>query len=413
MRVGLISQWYPPEGVFIPSNLAHQLADRGHQVRVLTTFPSYPYGRVFPGWRQRWRHRETDGPVAIRRVPAYPSHDRSAARRALSHLSFGASSAAAGVRWLADVDVTYVYHPPPTSIAAAALLRAARRTPIVLHVQDLWPESVVQSGMAPTGWTGRGLGRSLGALMRRTYRLAEAVVVVISPAMAEQVVERGADPARVRVVWNWTDDALFRPVPVTADARAALGHRGRPTVMFAGNLGLLQGLETAIRAAAAVGDRIDLVLVGSGAGEDAARRLAADLGADNVRFLGRRPPEQMPQLYAAADWQLICLRDMPAVRSAVPSKLQAALACGAPVIASLGGDAATLVQSAGVGLTCAPEDWRALAGRFVEAGALPVAVRAEMGRRARQLYRERMSLRVGVDQFEDILTKAAAQGGRA
>ncbi|MFI7606158.1 glycosyltransferase family 4 protein [Micromonospora sp. NPDC049366] len=410
MKIGLISQWYPPEGVFIPGNLAEQLADRGHEVRVLTTFPSYPYGRIFPGWRQRWRHRENDGAVAVQRVPAYPSHDTSAARRALSHLSFGASSAAA-VGWLAGVDVTYVYHPPPTSIAAAAVLRLARRTPVVLHIQDLWPESVLGSGMAPTGRAGRTLERALGGFMRQTYRLADAVVV-ISQAMAEQVVARGADPDRVRVIWNWTDDALFRPVPVTEEARAILGHRGRTTIMFAGNIGLLQGIETAIRAAAAV-DRIDLVLVGSGAGEDAARRLAADLGADNVRFVGRRPADQMAELYAAADWQLVCLRDVPALRAAVPSKLQAALACGVPVIASAAGDTAALVRSAGVGLACPPEDWRALAERFVAAADLPDAARRELGDQARQVYQERMSLRVGVDQFEDVLTKVAAERGRA
>ncbi|TYB96175.1 glycosyltransferase family 4 protein [Micromonospora sp. WP24] len=412
MRIGLISQWYPPEGAIIPGKLARELAERGHEVRVLTTFPSYPYGRVYPGWRQTWRHRETDGAVRIRRVPAYPSHDTSALRRALSHLSFGASSATVGVRWLSGVDVTYVYHPPPTSVAAAALLRVARRTPIVLHVQDLWPESVMHSGMAPTGRGGRALERTVGGLMRRTYRLADTVVA-ISPTMAERVVARGADPAKVRVVWNWTDDALFRPVPATDEARAALGHRGRCTVMFAGNLGLLQGLETAIRAAAAARDRVDLVMVGSGADEDRARRLAAELGAENVRFVGRRPAEQMADLYAAADWQLVCLRDVPALRAAVPSKLQAALASGVPVVASVGGDTAALIRSTDVGLVSPPEDWRALAERFAEAATLPAAVRQEMGHRARQVYQERMSLRVGVDQFEDILTKAAAQRGRA
>ena len=328
MRIGLISQWYPPEGVFIPGNLARQLAGRGHEVKVLTTFPSYPYGRVFPGWRQRWRHRETEGPVMVRRVPAYPSHDTSTVRRALSHLSFGATSAVAGARWLADVDVTYVYHPPPTAVAAAALQRAARRTPIVLHVQDLWPESVTQSGMAPTGRAGRWLERSIGALMRGTYRLADAIVV-ISPTMAERVVAGGADPDRVRVVWNWTDDALFRPVPVTDEARAVLGHRQRCTVMFAGNLGLLQGIETAIRAAAAASDRMDLVLVGSGAGEDGARRLAADLGADNVRFIGRRPPEQMAELYAAAQLATFvpARRTRPARRRPVEAAGRVGLRC--------------------------------------------------------------------------------------
>ncbi|MFD2766146.1 glycosyltransferase family 4 protein [Micromonospora eburnea] len=412
MRVGLVSQWYPPEQALIPNSLAQGLAEWGHEVRVLTTFPSYPYGRIYPGWRQRWRHQETQGRVMVRRVPAYPSHDTSAVRRALSHLSFGVSSAVGGIGWLRPVDVTYVYHPPPTAIAAAALARMASRTPMVLHVQDLWPESVLESGMAPAGRTGRALERGVEALMRTAYRLA-AAIVVISPGMADRVVAGGADPSRVRVVWNWTDDHLFRPVPPSSEARAALGHRGRCTVMFAGNLGLLQGIETAIRAAAAVRDRIDLVFVGSGADEDAARRLAGELGADNVRFVGRRPPDEMAELYAAADWQLVCLRDRPALRVAIPSKLQAALACGVPVIASVGGDAAALVESTRVGLVSPPEDVAALAARFAEAAATPAVTRTEMGRRARTVYQERMSVWVGVGQLEEILTKLAAQKGRA
>ncbi|MDG4801821.1 glycosyltransferase family 4 protein [Micromonospora sp. WMMD980] len=411
MRVGLVSQWYPPEGVFIPGNLAQRLAARGHDVRVLTTYPSYPYGRLYPGWRQRWRQVERQGSVAVRRVPAYPSHDTSALRRAASHLSFGVTSALAAPGWLGGVDVTYVYHPPPTTVAAAALIRVARRVPIVLHVQDMWPESVLQSGMAPTGVAGRTLARGLDALMRTAYRLASAVVV-ISPGMADLVVERGADPDRVRVVWNWTDDLLFRPVPATDAARAALGRRDRCTVMFTGNIGLLQGVDTAIRAAAVVRDRMDLVLVGSGAYEDAARRLAAEIGADNVRFLGRRPPEEMADLYAAADWQLVCLRDLPALRGTVPSKLQAALACGAPVIAALAGDAAAVVASTGSGLVCPPGDGAALADLFRRAARTSAAERAAMAGRARRTYEERMGLRVGVDQFEDILTKAATQRGR-
>ncbi|MGC4808140.1 glycosyltransferase family 4 protein [Micromonospora sp. DT233] len=411
MRIGLVTQWYPPEGIFITENLATGLADRGHEVKVLTTFPSYPLGRVYPGYRQRWNDRTRTGGLTVRRVPSYPSHDRSPLRRAASYLSFGATSAVAGARYLADVDVTYVYHPPPTSVAPAGLGRWLRGTPWVLHVQDPWPESVLHSGMAPQGRVGRLLDGAIAGAMRRIYRSATAIAV-ISPAMAELVVERGADPEKVRVVWNWTDDALFRPVPATAAARAAIGHTGRCTIMFAGNMGLLQRIETAVRAASATRDLVDLVLIGSGMQEESARRLAADLGAPNIRFLARRPPEQMAELYAAADYQLICLRDGPGLRGTVPSKLQAALACGRPVIVSAGGDAARLVSSAGVGFTCPPQDWRALAARFATAAAQPVAERREIARRAREVYLDRMSLPVGLDQFEDILTKAAGQGRR-
>ncbi|MEV7330440.1 glycosyltransferase family 4 protein [Micromonospora sp. NPDC093244] len=409
MRIGLISQWYPPENTFVPGQLATELTRRGHEVRVLTTFPSLPLGRTYPGWRQRWNHSGTEDGVAVRRVPAYPSHDRSGLRRAVSYLSFAATSAVAAPRHLRGVDALYVYHPPPTSYAAAGLLRLLRGVPAVLHVQDLWPESVTQSGMAPAGLAGRALDAVLTGAMRRIYHSC-AGIAVIAPAMAEQVVERGVDPGSVRTVFNWTDEALFRPVPCTDAARTTIGHRGRTTVMFAGNLGLLQGVDVAIRAAAAAPDAVDLVFVGTGLGAEQARKLADDLGATNVRFLGRRPAAEMAELYAAADYQLVMLRDLPWLRGTVPSKLQAALACGVPVLMSADGDAARLVEAGGAGLVCPPDDWRALADQFVAAARVPAEQRLAMGRRGRQLYLDRMSMRVGVDQIEDLLSKAAARG---
>ncbi|HEY0698717.1 MAG TPA: glycosyltransferase, partial [Micromonospora sp.] len=182
-------------------------------------------------------------------------------------------------------------------------------------------------------------------------------------------------------------------------------------VMFAGNMGPFQRVETAVRAAAALTDRVDLVLVGSGVDAEGARRLAAELRADNVRVLGAQPAERMAELYAAADYQLVILRDMPALRGTVPSKLQAALACGSPVIVSAAGDVARFVEATGTGLVCPPEDPVALADRFAAAAATPVAERSAMAGRARQVYRERMSLRAGVDQIEDVLVKAAASRG--
>ncbi|MBM0233463.1 glycosyltransferase family 4 protein [Micromonospora sp. STR1_7] len=409
MRIGLISQWYPPESTFVPGQLATELARRGHEVRVLTTFPSLPLGRTYPGWRQRWNHRAADRGVTVRRVPAYPSHDRSGLRRAASYLSFAATSTLAAPRHLRGADALYVYHPPPTSYAAAGLLRLLRGVPTVLHVQDLWPESVTASGMAPSGLAGRALDGVLAATMRRIYRSC-AGIAVIAPAMAEQVIERGVDPGAVRTVFNWTDEALFRPLEATEAGRTAIGHRGRTTVMFAGNLGLLQGVDVAIRAAAAVPDAVDLVFVGTGVGAEQARQLAAELGAANVRFLGQRPAAEMAELYAAADYQLVMLRDLPWLRGTVPSKLQAALACGVPVLMSADGDAAGLVTAGGAGLVCPPDDWRALADQFVAAARVPTDERLAMGRQGRQLYLDRMSLRVGVDQIEDLLAKATAHG---
>jgi glycosyltransferase involved in cell wall biosynthesis len=247
--------------------------------------------------------------------------------------------------------------------------------------------------------------------MRRMYREA-ASIAVIAPSMRDLIVARGADPAKVRVVLNWTDESLFHPVGVSESARREIGHRDRCTVMYAGNIGPFQDIAGAVRAAAAVerSGRVDLVLVGSGLEEGATRALAAQLGAENIRFLGRRDPSAMAALYGAADYQLISLRDLPIFRGAIPSKLQAALSCGSPVVVSAPGDSAQIVERNRVGLACPPEDWPALAHSFLQAAALPADDRAEMGQRARESYLAQMSRRAGVDALENMLTSAAGRG---
>ncbi|AVT35277.1 glycosyltransferase family 4 protein [Plantactinospora sp. BB1] len=414
MKIGIISYWFPPEPAFIPGCLAEELAARGHEVRVLTGFPNHPTGQVYPGYRQRWRHQTDEGGVLVRRVPAYASHDGTAARRAARQLTYAMSSALAAPGFLAGVDALYVHFPPAGAYAAAALLRMLRRVPAVVHVQDIWPEGVTpppgEAGRDPSAGFTHGL---LTRTMRAIYRSA-AGIAVISPSMRDVVIERGADPERVRVVLNWTDERLFRPMGTTPAARRAIGHRGITTVMHAGTMGPFQRVDTAVRAAAAVNGKIDLdlVLVGSGPEERQSRQLAEELGATNVRFLGWRPPAEMADLYAAAEYQLVLLRDLPALRGAVPAKLQAALSAGAPVVASAGGDTADLVERARAGLSCPPEDWQALADRFALAAVIPSNARAEMAQRARDSYLSRMSLRTGVDQMEQMLAEAAVSRRR-
>jgi glycosyltransferase involved in cell wall biosynthesis len=412
MKIGIVSQWFPPEPAYLPGDLADGLAERGHEVRVLTGFPNYPEGRIYPGYRQGWSERSQQGRVSLRRVPLYANHSQSSVKRIGNFLSFAATSSVASLRYLSDVDAIYVYLTPATAAAAPALLRKLRGIPMVVHVQDLWPESVTSSSLGPQGAVGRLADRVLHKAMRRIY--AMSTVAVIAPTMRDIVVERGADANTTRVVMNWADETLFRPLPATATARREIGYRDRCTIMYAGAMGPFQNVETSVRAAAAVSsaDNLDLVLIGSGIAQESAQKLAATMQAPNIRFLGRRPAADMAALYGAADYQLVTLRDMPIFRGTIPSKLQAAFACGSPVVVSVPGDCSALVENNGVGLTCPPDDWHALADRFAQAAKTPPDERTEMARRARALYQAQMSRSAGIEQLEDMLTNAAAHRGR-
>jgi glycosyltransferase involved in cell wall biosynthesis len=402
VRIGILSYHFPPEPAFIPGSLAEELAARGHEVRVLTGFPDYPGGQVYPGWRQRWHHETHSERLTVRRVPRYSGGDASTGARMAGYLSFAGSATVTARRFLADVDALYVFQLPATTFAAAGVLRLLGRVPAVLHVQDLWSRDGAE-GSGEGRWAAR-----MGAAMSRILRAA-ARVAVAAPSMRDLVVAAGADPDRVRLVLNWTDERIFHPTQPTWAARQLIRRDGRCVVMYAGTIGPRQGLETAVRAAAALDRTMDLVLVGSGAQERRVRGLAAELRAENVRFVDRRSPVDMPELYAAADYQLVMLRDLPELRGMVPGKLQAALSCAAPVVASAAGDTADLVERARAGLSCPPEDWATLADRFWLAATIPPAARMEMGRRGREAYLREMSLPAGVDRVERLLYEAAGR----
>ncbi|MFF0153028.1 glycosyltransferase family 4 protein [Micromonospora sp. NPDC005203] len=402
MKIGILSYHFPPEPAFIPGSLAEELAARGHEVRVLTGFPDYPGGHVYPGWRQRWHHETHSERLTVRRVPRYPAGATSTGARMASYLSFAGSATLTARRYFSDLDALYVFQLPATTFAAAGVLRLLGRVPTVLHVQDIW----TRDGADEAG-EGRWVAR-MGSAMTRIYRSA-ARIAVAAPSMRDLVVAAGAEPDRVRLVLNWTDERIFYPATPGAAARQLVRRDGRCVVMHAGTIGPRQGLETAVRAAAALDRTMDLVLVGSGSAERRVRGLAAELGADNVRFVERRSPVDMPELYAAADYQLVMLRDLPELRGTVPGKVQAALSCAAPVVASAGGDTADLVERVRAGLSCPPEDWAALADRFWLAATIPPPARNEMGRRGRAAYLREMSLPAGVDRIERLLHEAAGR----
>ncbi|MBQ1015758.1 glycosyltransferase, partial [Micromonospora sp. M51] len=236
MKIGILSYHFPPEPAFIPGSLAEELAARGHEVRVLTGFPDYPGGHVYPGWRQRWYHETHSQRLSVRRVPRYPGGAASVGGRMASYLSFAGSAGLVARRFLGDIDALYVFQLPATTFAAAGVLRLLGRVPAVLHVQDVWARDGVDE---------RGEGRwaaRLGATMTRVYRTA-ARIAVAAPSMRDLVVAAGADPDRVRMVLNWTDERIFHPATPGAAARQLVRRDGRCVVMHAGTIGARQGLE--------------------------------------------------------------------------------------------------------------------------------------------------------------------------
>ena len=275
MKIVIVAQYYPPEPVPIPHALAHELANRGHQVRVITAYPNYPQGRLYDGFVQRAVHVENDGSVRVRRVPIFVSHSNNALGRVANYLSYGLGVLFAG-GFARGADIVYVYATQMSAAIAPTWWQVRRKIPFILHVQDLWPESITGSSMVNRRVI-RLISAVLSPWLRSTYRRA-AATIAIAPTMSRLLEERGAPSDRLHTVFNWADEREIGPV------NAELTPGKGMNLLYAGNLGELQDLETVVRAAGQVSDIPGLVvhIVGSGIAE---ARLLEIVRSERIRGL--------------------------------------------------------------------------------------------------------------------------------
>lgn len=397
MRVLLFSQWFQPEPIMKGLPFARELARRGHQVEVLTGFPNYPGGKVYPGYRMRpWQREEMDG-VRVNRVALYPSHDPSGLRRMINYLSFALMSFLLAPWLVRKADIIYVYN-LVTLGPTAFLLRLLFGAKIILDVQDLWPESVINSGMLGNS----AAHRLLTAICNWIYRHADWIVV-LSPGFKQALIQRGVPADRIEVIYNWADEDAQRPTSPDPELARTLGLAGRFNVLFAGTMGVMQGLDTALEAARLCQTQVpaaQFVFVGGGIDRPRLEARAADMGLANVRFLPRQAPEAMGSLYALADAVLVHLKDDPLFRITIPSKTQACMYMGKPVIMAVSGDAADLVRQADAGMICPSDDPQALASAVMQLAAMPITERTRLGENGADFYRQRLSMQAGINAFE-------------
>lgn len=412
-RVGMVTQWYDPErgSAAQPGNISRSLVQRGHRVDVVTGFPNYPSGRLYPGYRVRPYQRETLGGVTVHRAPLYPSHDSNPIRRAANYLTFATAASATATKVLGDVGAILVHSTPATVALPAMVVRALRRKPYVLHVQDLWPQTVVSSALVGDG-RADGIERILHKFCDAVYRRASTIAVT-SPGMAALIAERGVPEDKIVFVPNWADEASFHPAQREPQIADELGIVAPFTVMYAGNFGDFQALDVVVAAADLLRAHADIrfVLVGGGVEEDRLRRMVRERALDNVTFVGQQPFDRMAAILALGDVQLVSLLDVPLFRTTVPSKVQGLLAAGRPVIAAVAGDAAKVVRDSGAGEVVRPGSARDLAEAVLAMREKTPEVRDAHGGAGRAYYLANFSEQVVGDRLSGLLQQAAEQGG--
>lgn len=391
MRVLVLTQYFWPEN-FAINHLSVGLAENGCDVDVLTGMPNYPEGQIFKGYGGFRSCCDSYKGLRVVRVPMMP---RGSSRLSLAtnYVSFPVSASLLGRRFLKpSYDVVLVYAPSPATIGLAGLaLKKQMNSALAFWVQDLWPESLSAAG----GLDAPIVLRSVNAMVRRIYQGSD-VVLLSSRGFEGPILAAGGDRRKLRYVPN-TVEQHYRPIHAADDApeRSELPRDGFK-IVFGGNLGEAQGLETALKAAALLRHRGDIhwIFIGEGRAqrELIAMRDALEL-QDCVHFIGSRPAAKMPSYFACADALLLSLRAEPIFELTVPSKLQAYLACGRPVLASLGGEGARLVMEAHAGSISEPGNPQALAQAALRMSDSSDADRRQMATSARLYFEAHFSRR--------------------
>lgn len=405
MHILILRQFYSPEPAPLGPELATTLHAKGHQVTVLTGFPNYPTGILYPGYRLRpWMKEVLEG-ISVVRVPLYPDHGRSALKRVLNYVSFALSGSLLGPFIVPKPDVIFVYHPPLTVGAIAWVLHRLWRVPFLYQIQDMWPETLEATGML----TNPRILNMVGRFAKRVYAEAGAIAV-ISPGFRDNLIQKGVPPEKIVLIPNWVDTEVYHPIPRDSQLAEDLGLANTFNVMFAGNVGEAQGLETVLEAAELLCDlpEVQFVIVGDGIAMPNLRTSAEARHLRNVRFLGRYPGNAMPALYALADVLLVHLKDDPLFRITIPHKILSYMASGKPVLAAVAGDAADVVLEVGAGIHCPPQDPAALAQAVRDFYGMPAAERQSMAECGLRAAHEKYDRDILVGQIEAVLEQLVA-----
>ncbi len=399
MKILVVCQYYHPEPFRI-HEVCEELVRRGHEVTVLTGLPNYPMGVVPDEYKGKEHRNETVGGVHVLRVNERP---RTPGKIGLArnYVSFVVNASVKALTMKKDFDVIFVYQLSPVLMAIPAYVAkwSSKTKRIALYCLDLWPASLASMGIGRESF----FYRFMRSVSIRIYK--GAGIIGYTSGMFEKYFE---DELGIRnkefVHIPQFADELFSDIS-SEDASEIPGGDGKEHVdyVFAGNIGMMQSVDTVIKAAALVkDDRIRWHIVGDGFALEKCKKLCEDMNlTDKVTFYGRLPVEEMPRFYRMADAMIVTLADNDLISYTLPGKIQSYMAAGRPVLAAANGETKAVVENSGCGMCAPAEDEKAFAALADKMAVTDDLTR--MGENARKYYNEHFTKKNHVDLIERML----------
>lgn len=393
MKIKVFTYGFHPEK-FLINELAEKLSDK-HDVVVSTSLPNYPKGVLAEGYSFKGPYKEKIGKVKVKRFPVVLRSG--GLKRLFLNYFTNLIAGTINVFRLGRGDIAFVFATSPIMTAIPAIIYGKIfRTPVVIWLQDLWPESFTAISNVRDDHI---ISKFLGGMVRLIYRNTD-LILIQSNGFKKNLDQYGY---KGKVEWlpNWAPEVAKRK-----EGPEWLNEfpKDKFVISFAGNIGVAQKLETLCLAAKELESscpNLFFAIVGDGREKERLERDYSDL--TNLKFFGRKPLEDMPSLFDKSDALLVMLKDDPVFSLTIPSKVQAYLQAGKPLVLSLNGEASQLVEEFGFGIHAKAEDHIELSRKIYRLVAMSREERELLGKNAILAFDQHFDSKVLIPKLEGLL----------
>ena len=406
MKVLVVTQYFWPESFRI-NDVVSSLVDSGIEVDVLTGKPNYPDGKIFNGYRVWDCQIEHKFGSSIFRVPLIPRGNKSKFNLALNYFSFIIFGVIQGA-WMVrknKYDLVFVYGLSPILLSIPGVfISKTKGIHIILWVQDLWPESLLATKSVKNGL----VISMVGLVVKWIYQSMD-LILVQSHAFIDEV-KKMTTEKDVKYYPNSVDPSFYNySLNKQIDVEEEQKNDGKFNVVFAGNVGIGQGIEVILEAAKILSDidNIQFVIYGSGSRLEWLEEQKKQYNLKGIILKGRHPVESMPQLLSNANALLVTLSDEPIFAKTIPNKIQAYLAVGRPILACLNGEGARVVNEAKAGIAVPAGDSKRLSEAILNLYKLPEKEMTIYGKNGREYYEKNFKheklIKILISEFENLI----------
>jgi glycosyltransferase involved in cell wall biosynthesis len=356
MKIVVICHYFPPE-IGAPSARLYEMSKRwvelGNEVHVVTCFPNHPTGIIPDEYKgMKYKLENMDG-IHVYRNYVYATPNKGFIKKTLGHISFMLSSALYSMKKIDKPDVIITSSPTFFSIFSGYWYSLRKKADFILEIRDLWPAAMIELGVMKEGFITKILEKMELFFYRKSKKL-----IMVTQSFKDNVINRGISEDKVHVITNGFNQDLFYPKEKNQELTNKYNIQDKFVISYVGAHGISQNLRTILEVAKKlrVYKNIEFVFVGEGAEKDKLKQIVREEELTNVQFIDAQPKEAIPEFYNSSDLCLIPLKNIELFKTFIPSKMFEIMACGVPIVASLEGEAAQILEDSKAALVVQPDD---------------------------------------------------------